>query len=516
MNDGTLGHDRDSSRWAEYGDEGSTFRTTHFRLSSETRRTLLGKSHLLGAGPVISSGVLRWNSTLSVAYHVTVGSSGIHTTARSPASQYLLSNSLLTTPFTPSSLATPVLALPTSLSSSPVAGVRHQSQVSFVQKFRESIRRQVQENKEFQEGVKQLNEGTNQLAESDAFQRAKQAAQVTGQAAGKVVEAVEKVLESDAVKKAAEVTGKAAEVVIKVAEPIVDNPATRAAASAAQAIHQSVQDPNSTSTLRYTELKSAQERESDFLAGRVVPLEQMRPVVKPNEEATGVVVDQKSRAQQQWEEWKESNPLAKAWLGVTRSVEESDHPLVERLRDFAGSVGRVFGESETARVVKRFRQVDPNFRTDRWLVQAQKWIIPEIMEAYLKGNDAKLKEWCGEVTYNVLTAGLKAQREQGLVSGCRLLDLRNVDLLSAKLIDSTAASAGELPVLVVSFQTQEVLVFRNRKGEIKVGREDHIEHCMYAAVFTKDQAIDPMTPLNDRTLGWRMIDLAKHSARAGV
>jgi import inner membrane translocase subunit TIM44 len=61
---------------------------------------------------------------------------------------------------------------------------------------------------------------------------------------------------------------------------------------------------------------------------------------------------------------------------------------------------------------------------------------------------------------------------QGLISDCKLLDIRNVELVAAKILDT------DIPVLVISFQTQETLVFRNAQGEIAVGKEvgfgDHL------------------------------------------
>lgn len=68
-------------------------------------------------------------------------------------------------------------------------------------------------------------------------------------------------------------------------------------------------------------------------------------------------------------------------------------------------------------------------------------------------------------TFSVLSAGVAAQKVQGLVSDCKLLDVRNVELVAAKILDT------DVPVMVVSFQTQEVLLFRNLKGEIAVGKE---------------------------------------------
>jgi import inner membrane translocase subunit TIM44 len=188
--------------------------------------------------------------------------------------------------------------------------------------------------------------------------------------------------------------------------------------------------------------------------------------VAPNLEAQGVVEHQESKWTKQWSSFKESNPIAQSWFAVKRNMDESDNPVVERLRDMVDLVGRPFQETETATTVKRFKQVDPKFRLDKFTKDAHEWIIPELMEAYLRGETAVLKEWCSEATFNVLTSGIKSQQQQGLVSDCKLVDLRNVELLSAKTLEN------EVPVLVMSFQTQEILLFRDAKtGEISVGKE---------------------------------------------
>ena len=69
----------------------------------------------------------------------------------------------------------------------------------------------------------------------------------------------------------------------------------------------------------------------------------------------------------------------------------------------------------------------------------------------------------------MLSAGIAAQKVQGLISDCKLLDIRNVELVAAKILDT------DIPVLVVSFQTQEILLFRNAKGEVSVGKEVGLE-----------------------------------------
>lgn len=62
----------------------------------------------------------------------------------------------------------------------------------------------------------------------------------------------------------------------------------------------------------------------------------------------------------------------------------------------------------------------------------------------------------------------------------------------------------EIPVLTVTFATQEVLVFRNAQtGEIAVGAQDKVEQCMYGAVVTRVES----ELENPTTGGWKVIEV---------
>lgn len=61
---------------------------------------------------------------------------------------------------------------------------------------------------------------------------------------------------------------------------------------------------------------------------------------------------------------------------------------------------------------------------------------------------------------------IQAQVQQGLISDCKIQDLRDIELVAAKILEN------DVPVLVLSFRTQEIIVFRNaRTGEIAYGKE---------------------------------------------
>ena len=60
-------------------------------------------------------------------------------------------------------------------------------------------------------------------------------------------------------------------------------------------------------------------------------------------------------------------------------------------------------------------------------------------------------------------------------------------------------------MFVITFATQEMLLFRNAKtGEIVVGSEDRVEQCHYAAVITRvEEELD-----NELTGGWKIIEVS--------
>jgi mitochondrial import inner membrane translocase subunit TIM44 len=94
---------------------------------------------------------------------------------------------------------------------------------------------------------------------------------------------------------------------------------------------------------------------------------------------------------------------------------------------------------------------------------------------------------------------------QGLVSDSKVLDIRQVDVTTGKLLEN------DIPVFIITFNTQEVLLFRNAKTkEVMVGAEDKVEQCMYVAAVTRvEEELD-----NELTGGWKVIEMGRRSARA--
>lgn len=62
----------------------------------------------------------------------------------------------------------------------------------------------------------------------------------------------------------------------------------------------------------------------------------------------------------------------------------------------------------------------------------------------------------------------------------------------------------DVPVFLIQFSTQEVLMFRNAKtGEIAVGADNKVEQCVYIAAVTRLE--EELT--NELTGGWKVIEV---------
>jgi hypothetical protein len=109
-------------------------------------------------------------------------------------------------------------------------------------------------------------------------------------------------------------------------------------------------------------------------------------------------------------------------------------------------------------------------------------------------------------TFNVLWATMGQYVKQGLVSDSRILDIKHVDISTGKLLENN------VPVFLVTFASQEQLVFRSAKtGEVVVGSERDVESCRYAMVLTRLEA----ELENELTGGWKVVEVSRYLESSG-
>ncbi|KAK1623539.1 Tim44-like domain-containing protein [Colletotrichum phormii] len=216
---------------------------------------------------------------------------------------------------------------------------------------------------------------------------------------------------------------------------------------------------------------------------------------------TNVTLHKDAAWKEAWNEFKDSNKFAQGFFSAGKVYRESENPLIETARLVTDKIGGWFAENETAQVIKKFRSMDPGFRTEPFLKELREYILPEVLDAYVKGDIETLKLWLSEAQYSVYEALTKQYLTAGLKSDGKILDIRHVDIVRARMLDP-----GEIPVFVITCRTQEVHVYRNAKsGELAAGMEDKVQLVTYAIGITRV----PEDVSNPETRGWRLIEMQK-------
>ena len=186
---------------------------------------------------------------------------------------------------------------------------------------------------------------------------------------------------------------------------------------------------------------------------------------------------------------------------MKNTYEESENPFISTARSITDRISGFFAENETAMVIKKFREMDPNFNIEPFLRDMREYILPEVLDAYVKGDVETLKLWLSAAQYQVYSALMQQYTTAGLKSDGRILDIRGVDILNARMLEP-----GEIPVFIITCRTQEVHVYRNKKtNELAAGMEDRVQLVTYAIGVTRL----PEEVNNPETRGWRMIELQK-------
>lgn len=382
-------------------------------------------------------------------------------------------------------------------------------QKSPLQIFTETFRQEWKKSKELQDGIKALQDETGKIGESDAYKKAREAyqkAQESSTVVGRTIKETGEVIEKVAVtawdSKAGKYTRKTITRTVENVDKAID-PVRQTR------IYKDVSETfDDGSSLSYGGFATKEERrlrrEKELAAGK-------RPkAVKSNEEAGSALVA--TDIQPTGEGLGKKIETLKTQTTVGRAIsdfklkywDESENPLISTLRTVTEKVSGVFAETETAQVYKLFKQIDPNFNNEDFTRQLREYIIPEVLDAYVKGEEEVLKTWFSEAPYNVYAAQQKAFRERELFADGKILDIRGVEILSAKLLPSN------IPVLVVGCRAQEIQLYRKAKtGEIDAGSEDNILMTSYALVLTRvPEDVD-----NKETEGWKVLEFAKSGSR---
>lgn len=208
-----------------------------------------------------------------------------------------------------------------------------------------------------------------------------------------------------------------------------------------------------------------------------------------------------SKLTQLWDDFKENNPVLRRVHGLKQRYDESNNVFVFFMREFTGGIsGRLsslFAETETAKALKEISLRDPKFSQEKFMKEAHEFLIPEILDALLTGDLPTLRLWASEATFNLLKATFDAQLKTGQRMEGHVVDLRHIELVTAKMLEDT-------PVLVLTFTTQQISYVRDGNGTIVDGRDDAIENVNYVMALAKEEGALRDSP----TKGWKLLEIA--------
>lgn len=382
-------------------------------------------------------------------------------------------------------------------------------------RFMDNVKQEMAKNKEMKESLKKFREEREKLEQSDALRKARQKFESVeseatkgtevlkgqiGALKGKLQEAMGEVGKTEFAKKAGQITddlGKsakeAAEKLSEQGQTIGKSGAFKTVTEAAEVVKKELDSGYRGNVYQApTELRKRRETGDS---------EDMKPV-EPNTEALGVELHKDSKFYQSWQNFKDNNQYINKVLDWKMKYDESDNPFVrasravtERVSDIMGGL---FQKTELSETLTEICKVDPSFDRLQFLRHCETDIIPNILEAMVRGDLEILKDWCHEGPFNILSTPIKQAQKMGARFDSKVLDIKDVDLTMGKMMDQG-------PVLVISFQSQQIMCLRDAKGAVLEGDPEKVLRVMYVWVLCRDMSeLDPKA-------AWRLLDLSANS-----
>ncbi|XP_068127277.1 mitochondrial import inner membrane translocase subunit TIM44 [Hyperolius riggenbachi] len=380
----------------------------------------------------------------------------------------------------------------------------------------DNIKQELSKNKEMKENIKKFREEAQKLEESEALQQARKKFKTIesetvktsevfrkkfGELSDTVKESLDEVTKSEigrkireGVEEAAKTAKHSAESVTKGGEKLGKTTAFKAISQGVETVKKEIDESVLAQTGPYR--RPARLRKRNEFSGDKSKDEKL---FEANAEAMGVVLHKDSKWHQQWKDFKDNNVVFNRFFEMKMKYDESDNAVIRASRAITDKVsdliGGMFSKTEMSEVLTEILKVDPNFDKDKFLKMCEKDIIPNILEAMIRGDLDVLKDWCYEATYSQLAHPIQQAKAMGLQFYSKILDIDNIDLPMGKMMEQG-------PVLIITFQAQIVMILKNQKGEIVEGDQDKVLRMMYVWALCRDQ--DELNPY----AAWRLLDIS--------
>lgn len=223
---------------------------------------------------------------------------------------------------------------------------------------------------------------------------------------------------------------------------------------------------------------------------------------EPNHDVLGIQLHRDSKFYQSWEDFKNNNTYVNKVLHWKIKYEESENSVIRASRLLTDRVsdimGNMFSKTELSETLTEICKIDPSFDQKDFLKCCENDIIPNILEAMVRGDLDILRDWCFESTFNIIAAPIAHAQKAGFYLDSKILDIENVDLAMGKVMEQG-------PVLIITFQSQQIMCVRNTRKEVVEGDSEKIMRVNYVWVLCRDPL--EMNPKS----AWRLMDISANS-----
>ncbi|XP_026490280.1 mitochondrial import inner membrane translocase subunit TIM44 isoform X1 [Vanessa tameamea] len=378
----------------------------------------------------------------------------------------------------------------------------------------ENIKEDIAKNKEMKDNIKKFREEAQKLENSEALQAARKKFHAVESEASKSSEVLKETLEgikgkmehvleeaskTDIVKKAGKITEDISKTAKDAAESLADKGQKLGKTSAFKTISQATEvvknemAPKGLEGRVYTSPTALRKR---------VEVAADERTVAPDTETLGVELHRDSKFYQQWEDFKNNNQYVNKVLDWKIKYEESENPVFKASRFVTDKVSNLFGnlfeKTELSNTLTEICKIDPSFTAQKFLEDCANDIIPNILEAMVRGDLVILKDWCYEGVYNILATPMNQCKQLGYRLDSKILDIENIELVMGKMMDQG-------PVLVITFQSQQIMCVRDGKNNVIEGDPNKVMRVNYVWVLCRDpQELNPKA-------AWRLLELSANS-----
>ncbi|CDU18021.1 mitochondrial import inner membrane translocase subunit TIM44, putative, partial [Plasmodium yoelii] len=142
-------------------------------------------------------------------------------------------------------------------------------------------------------------------------------------------------------------------------------------------------------------------------------------------------------------------------------------------------LGKLFGETELAAALRVMKMDDKNFKLSELMYLFEYVISKHIVESYLIGDEDTLRLHCGEAAFNSLNLSITERKKKKLFLDTNVLIYKNHELKGAQRMEESS------PWFIFTFHTQQINCLKNKDDEIIEGKIDDIREVVYTIALSK-------------------------------